>query len=126
MDLARLISAHKGTRSYEQLAKDCGGGLTSQRLQQIGTATLKEFPQPRTMAALARGLRVPVGEVVLATAESLGLDVHRSMPLIVSYLPASVSELDESDLILIGRIADRLSRGGGGRDGESGTAPIAT
>lgn len=124
MNLARLIGVHRGQRTYEALAKDCNGGLTSQRLQQIATAPIKAFLQPETMAALARGLRVPVAEVVMATAESLGLDVQRNVPAVLSYLPASVGELDEADLILIGQIADRLSRGGGGRDGGS-TAPIA-
>ena len=37
MNLSELIAIHKSGRSYEELARDCGGVLSSQRLQQIAT-----------------------------------------------------------------------------------------
>lgn len=89
MNLTELIAAHKSGRSYEELARDCGGVLTSQRLQQIATTVPKAFPSADTIRGLARGLRISESVVVLAVAESLGLDVSRAIPRLVELLPAS-------------------------------------
>lgn len=75
MDLANLIATYKGTRSYEQVARDCGEGVTGARIHQLATRSLRTFPEPATMARLARGLSVPVREVLLAAARSLGMNL---------------------------------------------------
>lgn len=75
VDLKALIASHKGRRSYERLSLDCGGTPTAARLHQLATIPQKNFPDPDTIAGLARGLGVPVTEVVMCAARSLGLRV---------------------------------------------------
>lgn len=75
MDLSALITTHKGTRSYERLSRDCGGGVSAVRLNQLVRLPIKNFPDPATMTHLARGLTVPVREVLLATARSVGMNL---------------------------------------------------
>lgn len=73
--IARLLIERKGERSYARLAEDCGGVPAGRRLQQMATRPLRNFPDPDTIRAIARGLQVSVTDVVLASARSLGLDV---------------------------------------------------
>jgi hypothetical protein len=75
-DLQELIGLRKGDRSYEQLSKACGGLPTAKRLQQLATAPIKNFPDPATIRSLSKGLGVTESTVVLASAASLGLEVH--------------------------------------------------
>jgi hypothetical protein len=95
MDLSELISTHRGARSYADLARDCGGSPTDKRLQQLARDPMKNFPDPASLRGLARGLKVSQSVVVLAAAESLGLDVRTSTPRLVELLPASAGELTE-------------------------------
>src|SRR4051794_13458904 len=75
-DLAALILTHKGSRSYDRMSRDCDGALTGARLHQLATGTLKTFPDPDTLRAVARALMVSVTTVVLACSRSLDLDVR--------------------------------------------------
>lgn len=75
-DLATLIAARKGTRSYDRLSADCGGVPTAARLHQIATKPLKNFPDVTTVRGLAAGLGSTVTEIVAASAVSVGLEVH--------------------------------------------------
>jgi len=75
-DLATLIAQRKGDRSYERLASDCGGDPKPKRIQQLATSELLRFPEPGTIRGLSRGLLVPISDVVLACARSLGLPAH--------------------------------------------------
>lgn len=102
MDLAELIRTAKGDRSYEQLARDCGGRPTAARLQQIATTIpLKNFPDPPTIRGLASGLRVTQASVVLAAAESLGLDVRVSGSRLAGLLPAGAESLSDGQISAI-------------------------
>ncbi|MGO2361181.1 MAG: hypothetical protein ACTH6N_08615 [Brachybacterium tyrofermentans] len=74
--LQALVADRKGDRSYEQLAALSGGRLSRARIQQIATRDMKAFPDAATLAGLAQALDVPVQEVVLASARSLGLEVR--------------------------------------------------
>lgn len=76
MDLAALIAAHQGDRSYDRLSRDCGGIPTGQRLHQLATSQIKDYPAAPTIRGLARGLSVSQTTVVLACARSLGLEVR--------------------------------------------------
>jgi len=75
-DLAGLIAAAKGDRSYDQISRAAGGKPTPERLHQLATQPIKNFPGPDTIAALARGLGRTVTDVVAAASRSLGLDVQ--------------------------------------------------
>lgn len=76
-NLAELILDRKGGRSFERLSEDCGGVPAGRRLQQManGARPMKNFPDPETITAMARGLGVSTTEVVLASARSLGVTV---------------------------------------------------
>lgn len=87
MNLSDLIATHRGDRSYAALARDCGGAPASERLRQLVTAPIRNFPDPPTIKGLATGLRLPESEVVLAAAESLGLEVRRSRSRLEELLP---------------------------------------
>lgn len=98
MDLGELILSRKGSRSYDRLARDCGGDLTAARVHQLATAHMRRFPGPDVMTNLARGLSVSPREVVLAAARSLGMNLPSgydtdSMTLAgVATLPSSARE----------------------------------
>lgn len=104
MNLSQLILTQKQGRTYAQLERDCGGYPSSKRLQQLATQKQKNFQDPDTIKALAKGLRVTEVAVVLASAESLGLNVRRATPKVLDYLPAGVNELDEDQLFAIGNL----------------------
>lgn len=101
MNLADLIRTAKGDRSYDQLARDSGGKPSAARLQQIATIPLKNFPDPPTIRSLARGLRVTESAVVLAAAESLGLDVRVSGSRLTALLPAGVEDLTDDQVTAV-------------------------
>jgi hypothetical protein len=75
-DLAGLIADAKGDRSYDAISRACGGKPTPERLHQLATQPIKNFPGPDTIAALARGLGRTVTDVVAAASRSLGLEVQ--------------------------------------------------
>lgn len=103
MDLAELILANKGERSYETLSRACGGVPTAGRLQQIAGRgrSLANFPDPPSIRGLARGLGVTELAVVVAAAQTLGLDVDRALPRLVQMLPAGVEFLDEHEVNVV-------------------------
>jgi len=104
VNLSQLIATQKQGRTYAQLEVDCGGFPSSKRLQQLATQVQKNFPDPVTIKALARGLRVTEVAVVLSSAESLGLDVGRATPTVLDYLPPGVNDLDDDQLFAIGNL----------------------
>lgn len=91
-DLQALIGLRKGDRSYEQLSKECKGVPTAKRLHMLATAPIKNFPDPDTIRGLSTGLRVTETTIVLAAAESLGLDV-RSPDGWAALLPADTERI---------------------------------
>lgn len=101
MNLAQLIAAHKGQRSYADLERDCGGTPKAARWQQLATAPPKNFPDPPTIEALARGLKVPAVTVVLSSAESLGIDTRRAAPEFLDYLPEGIETLTEQQVQIV-------------------------
>lgn len=54
---------------------------------------LNEFPEPRTLAAIARALGITDSAVVIATARFLGLDMNRRGPLLGERVPSSADRL---------------------------------
>lgn len=93
MDLQTLIIERKGRRSYEDLAKAAGGKPTAARLQQIATSPMRSFPDPGTLRALHRALRVPLRAVVEAAATSCGLDLGDSRSRLETWLPGDLDRL---------------------------------
>jgi hypothetical protein len=93
-DLRELIGLRKGDRSYEQLSKACGGTPSRQRLQLLATEPIKNFPDPDTIRGLSKGLGVTESTVVLASAASLGLDVH-TPTMWAALLPAGTELIPE-------------------------------
>lgn len=82
--------------SYADLAHRAGDELTRSRWQQLGTGVrMRAFPEPHTIALIARVLEVDVTSVVLACAEALGLDARLRGPDLVQLLPAGTERLSE-------------------------------
>jgi len=101
MDIAALIRSTKGDRTYEQLATDCGEEPTRQRLWQIATGAQKEFPKPATIRGLAHGLHVSQRTVVLAWAESVGLDASTNDTRLAQLLPPSAANLTDDQIAAV-------------------------
>lgn len=74
-----LIRRERGTRTNVDLARDMGGVVTGARVHQLATVRIKSFPDPRTINALAAGLGVPAGAIILAAAETLGVNTRGSV-----------------------------------------------
>lgn len=111
-DLQALVGLQKGDRSYEQLSKACGGLPTAKRLHQLATAPIKNFPDPDTIRALSKGLGVTESTVVLASAESLGLDVH-TPNMWAALLPAGTELIPDhmrDGILSVVRSAVRMAR----------------
>lgn len=123
MNLPELIAAHRGGRTNPQIAKAGGDVFTDKRLQQLSKGQFKEFQEPQTIIALARGLRVSEAAVLLAVGESLGLKVNRPMPALLELLPASVSDLSESQVRAIAVLIYEFTDGAKQEEGnDSGTS----
>ena len=122
MDIAALIRSTKGRRSYERLADDCGGKLTAARLQQIATKPPREFPEPATIRALTLGLRVGERHVILAWAESLGLDVGESQARLAQLLPPSAADLDDDQTAAVLAVVNAMNPKGREGDGHQPAA----
>jgi hypothetical protein len=110
MNLAELIRTGKGDRSYEQLARDCGGRPTAARIHQIATGQARSFPDPPTIRGLARGLRVTEATVVLAAAEALGLDARLSGSRLETLLPAGIDNLTDEQVNAVLAVINTMLR----------------
>jgi hypothetical protein len=115
MNLSQLIKSHKGARSYADLSRDCGGYPSDKRIQQLATQAPKNFIDPPTVVALAKGLRVPQVAVVLAVAESLNLDVRRATPALLDRLPPGIERLSETQINAIAEMIRALLEASEGR-----------
>lgn len=73
--IQQLILDRIEGRSYEALSRDCGGQPGNSAIWKIMNKQIKNFPDPETIQALARGLNVPARSVLLAYGRSLGLEV---------------------------------------------------
>ncbi|WP_434993466.1 hypothetical protein [Arthrobacter sp. Ld5] len=81
--IQNLILNNKGDRSYEDLARGCGGEMKSRALHSAATKQSKGFADPETIRGLSRGLNVPIIDIIRAYAISLGLPVITEDPLIL-------------------------------------------
>lgn len=109
MNLADLIRRTKGDRSYARLSQDCGGSPTAARLQQIATTKrMTDFPDVPTIRALSRGLGVPIRTVVLAAAESVGLDVQADSP-IGDLLPTAASSFTDRQIAALVAVTNAMN-----------------
>lgn len=109
MNLSELIDTHRGARTYAELSRDCGGRPSDKRLQQMVRKPMHAFPDPDTITRLAHGLRVRPTVVVMATAESLGIEVGTSTPRLVELLPARAKNLTEVQAAAIAHLVDVMA-----------------
>lgn len=94
MNLAALIRATKGDRSYEDLARLSKGQPGAKRWQQLATQPQKNFPDPPTIRGMARALGVEEVRVIIASAATLGLEVTTAQEShLVSLLPPGLGRL---------------------------------
>lgn len=104
MDLAQLITATKGDRSYESLARAGGGVPGAKRWHQLATLPIRNFPDPPTVRALSRALGVTETTVVLAAARSLGLEVSGSDNDLATLLPSRAGQLTAKQVAAVRQV----------------------
>lgn len=87
MNLAQLIATHRGDRSNLELAAACGNRPSPQRWGDYANGKeMRNFPDPPTVKAIAQVLGINERIVVLACAETLGLDTSEfSQPTKADY-----------------------------------------
>jgi hypothetical protein len=95
VELRELIQERKRGRSYFQLEVDGGHVLKAARWHQIATGQLRDFPAPRSVAAMANALGVSQETVILAAAKSLGLET-RPRSVLAELLPDTAAELPDA------------------------------
>jgi hypothetical protein len=82
--------------SYSDLERVSGRALTRGRWQQLGSgATLRKFPDPGSLTVIAEVLEVDITTVVLAAAQTLGLDVRRQGADFANLLPDRTERLSD-------------------------------
>lgn len=106
MNLSELIETHRGGRTYADLARDAGGAPSGERFRQLLNQPMKNFPDPPSVKGLAKALKVPRSVVILAAAQSLGLDVDRPGARIVELLPAKASRLTEIQAAAVAHLVE--------------------
>lgn len=99
--ISELIGTLKGSRTYDQLAEDCGGVPTPGRIQQLATRPQNTFPSPDTVRGLAKGLRTSPMTVISACATSLGLGGDTASSRLTAMLPPGAETLDNAQLNLV-------------------------
>lgn len=128
LTLQQLIRARMDERgwSYGELERRSGHQLTKGRWQQLGTGVrMAGFPEPATIALIADVLEVDVTTVLLAAAQTVGLDARRRGPDLAHLLPAGTDRLSPGMMhailaVIRAAVAETL------RDGdESATGPDA-
>ena len=73
-NLQQLIAAHKGPKSYRELAEQSGGRLEAKAFHSVATtATTAKLPSPAHLEGIASALGIPIRDVILAAATSAGL-----------------------------------------------------
>jgi hypothetical protein len=99
--LADLINDRKGTRSYADLERDTGGTITRGRFQQLATVRKQsKFPDPSTLRGIVMATNLPMREVVLAAARSVGLSVPPEDPTILMIAGAGALPDDQKEILL--------------------------
>ena len=98
--LPELILNHKGTRSFDDLSRACGGSPSGKRLHQMVSRPMRSFPDPDTIKGLARGLNVSQMDVLLAAARSLGLRVSDSDNSVLVLQEAGTLPPERQELII--------------------------
>lgn len=96
--LAELIRAgmHERGWSYSDLERASDRALTRGRWQQLGSGVpQRKFPDPGSLAVIARVLEVDLTIIVLAAARSLGLEVGRREAELAPWLPVHIDRLPE-------------------------------
>ena len=98
--IQRLLLDRKGDRSFERLSKDCGGRPGAAALQKMSSNELKGFPDVDTVRGLSRGLNVPVRDVLLACARSVGLDIASDADQVLPIVGGKNLTPEHQDLVL--------------------------
>lgn len=111
-DLPTLIRERLDRGTTLQALEDASGGqVKAARWSTLSSGSrLKEFPEPRTLAAIARALSLTEGAVVIATARALGLDMEHRGPVLSDRIPSSADLLPvpvQSAIVnLVARLGD--------------------
>lgn len=122
-DLIRVRRDERGW-SYSDLERRADHQVKKNRWQQLGSGyRIKEFPEPASIEAMAQALEVDVTTVVLASAQSIGLNARRHGPALAHLLPAGTDLMTDGmrDAILTlirSAVSDAVQRGAGEEDSQ--------
>lgn len=119
--LMELINDYKGSRSFRDLAADSEIGVQWVRFQQLASRDLKNFPDPKTLLGVSQALSLPMDEVVLATARSVGLPIRRADPANLTI--AGAGDLPKEARALVLEFARDLMALHSGKQGRHAAAP---
>lgn len=95
-DIGTLVQGHidRTGDSLRKLTDRSGGRVAHSYWDRLLKNTIKEFPRPESIEAIAAGLSLPESVVLLAIGKTLGVDVSsHSVPGIP--LPAGAEDLDD-------------------------------
>lgn len=97
--IASLLIAYRDRTgdSYDEMARKIDYAIKPARLHQLVRETPRNFPEPRTVEALASLLQVPVATIVLALASSLGIAVEGTSSRLAQIIPPGTDELTPED-----------------------------
>lgn len=102
LPLHELIRARMDERGWtyghleRQAAKRSQDGLTRSRWQQLGSGSrMNVFPDPSTLQLIADVIELDITTVLIAAAQSLGLDARRRGPMLAHLLPAGTDVLSD-------------------------------
>ncbi|MEE2855699.1 MAG: hypothetical protein VX424_23945 [Actinomycetota bacterium] len=117
LTLPELIRSLKGDRTYKELEAASAGIIKAQRWNQFANGDrVNEFPEPRTLEAMAATLPCDIEVLILACARTVGINVHRRQSRFVDLLPPGVDDLSErskSALLTMARTLAEAERGRG-------------
>lgn len=107
-----IIGAQREGRSLRQLEEDSGYLVKYQTFGDLANHAPGEFPKStKTIAGMARALRVPEATIVLAYAKSLGIPVDGNDSTFALRLPPDVASIEpEMQNALISMIRAAVKR----------------
>lgn len=114
MNLSELILAAKGDEAragmtWNELSRRCGGKPAPKAIQKLALEPRKNFPDPDTIEGLARGLGVTQMTVIMAAAESLGLQAKKEESSLLALMPTGTDKLTpEKTTLLLSIVRDAV------------------
>lgn len=106
--LLDLINQHQAGRTYVEIAADSGGDIRAAAISNLMAKGLKRFPSSESIRGYATALRVPVLDVLVASAISLGLNPAPTAGARGDLVIAKAGRLPEKSRALLREMAAQM------------------